>query len=67
MKLVIEINCDNAAFSNDDGDGTAIGPECARILRNIAHSIKDLDSPDGDVIPAIDVNGNRVGSARFID
>ena len=67
MTLKIEIRCDNAAFFNDDGDGKAIGAECARILRNIAHEIKDLDNPDGDTIPAMDANGNRVGSARFVD
>lgn len=49
---------DNAAF--DDGNS---GNECARILRKMADRIEGENCSIGDVTPAIDFNGNKVGSA----
>lgn len=71
MKFVLEIACDNAAFGLDCDD--VVNYECnsevARILRKLA---KQLESevgqarPDFCVFPLIDINGNRVGTARFV-
>ena len=57
----ITIKTDNAAFSNDDGDGKAEGPEVARILRYLADKIEDEADLSGYSAPCLDVNGNKVG------
>lgn len=58
MKLKIEINMDNAAFSPTSGT------EVARILRKLADRIEGEDCTPGDVTPCIDLNGNKVGKAQ---
>lgn len=58
-RATITIKMNNAAFSNDDGEGLARGPELARILRGLADRIADDPDPSG--CPLHDVNGNRVG------
>lgn len=63
MKFVIEIECDNEAF-----DGKAM-KEVARILDSQSHKLKYNDDgaekPDwADTLR--DVNGNRVGTAKFV-
>lgn len=66
MNLTITIRCDNAAFANDDGNGSAMGPECARILNRLAVLLSREDSPaDGWAQPLQDVNGNTMGRAMF--
>lgn len=57
MKSTIEINCDNAAFSDCAGD------EIARILRELADEIELDSEPDSCILR--DVNGNRVGKFTF--
>jgi len=58
MKFELTIDCDNAAFEDD------ATPEVVRILMAV---IKKLESGQRDQIPIHDYNGNRVGSAGFID
>ena len=57
----ITIKTDNAAFSNDDGDGKAEGQEVARILRHLADKVEDATVMTGYSQPCIDANGNTVG------
>lgn len=63
MRVIIEFDCDNAAFSEIDGNGTS--GEIARILRELAEvlEISGLHSER----PLFDVNGNRVGEFRLVD
>ena len=58
MKLKVEIEMDNAAFS-ENGSGT----EVARILQALAKKVdgQDLDESFGTRL--MDVNGNKVGTA----
>lgn len=56
MKFTIEIDCDNAAF--EDGN---LHQEVARILSQVQKQLLD----DRDCIALYDINGNRVGVARF--
>lgn len=58
MKFTLEIDCDNAAFQENDGDQYV---EVARILREAADRIEN----GRDSIALIDLNGNRVGDAAF--
>jgi hypothetical protein len=57
----ITIKTDNAAFSNDDGEGKAEGPEVARILRHLADRVENATVIEGYACPCIDANGNTVG------
>lgn len=63
MKLVIEIDCDNAAF--DDGPETYCGTEVATILRKLATDFHDGDKAWFGIYYAdhnlLDSNGNTVG------
>lgn len=59
MKVLISIDCGNAAF--DDG---MEGVEVARILRELAEKVDERGMREGDVYPARDVNGNRVGELK---
>lgn len=75
MRLTITINCDNAAFCEDDREDVpeghvtgAMRAECARILKRVAQGFEN----DDDVCPAkdddqflFDINGNKVGRAEF--
>jgi len=60
MKLLIEIEMDNAAFE------PCSGTECARILRKLADRIEDEQCTEGDVTPCRDINGNKVGKAEVV-
>ena len=53
MPLTVRIKTDNAAFQGD-----SLGPELARILREIAEKLEG--GRDGG--PVMDANGNRVGA-----
>jgi hypothetical protein len=55
-KLVLEINCDNAAFG-DSPDSDEFGNEVGRILRHAAQMFEDGYA----AVYLNDSNGNRVG------
>lgn len=63
MKLTIEIDCGNAAF--EDSAST----EVANILREYCDKIDGLGRGgiDGLELSLRDHNGNRVGTAKFIN
>jgi hypothetical protein len=62
MKLVIEINMDNAAFV----DAKYNGDEAARILRTLASRLRGINlEAGGDDMNLRDENGNTVGKARI--
>ena len=54
MKVLIEVDTDNAAFADDDS-------ELARVLSDACEQVVDGRVEDGDSVPLFDVNGNRVG------
>ena len=59
MNYKIKINCDNAAFAEDEA------PEIARILEDLAFKLRsDWGTSE---IKLRDINGNIVGSAKMID
>lgn len=65
MKFQLEINCDNAAFGDGDGEHsyeTAVH-EIARILESLAKKLRNGD--EGPIL--MDYNGNRVGTSGFFD
>ena len=55
MKYIIEIFCDNEAFTNQPGT------EIARILRELADKCEESGIPVYSTL--IDINGNKVGKA----
>lgn len=57
MRFTLDINCDNAAFDDDD-----LFHEVARILRDLATKVEDHDA-DRNIL---DVNGNFIGIAELI-
>ena len=62
MKLLIEMDMDNAAFEGNPGW------EASRILRRRLANIESIDANDaGIVFPLMDVNGNRVGQISVLD
>lgn len=63
MRLVIEIDMDNAAFTDEDNGEPCQGPEVARILREYADRV-DLAAPleEGDNGRLRDYNGNTCGT-----
>jgi hypothetical protein len=63
MKFTLEINCDNAAFEDADGNDCAY-PEIARILRELSDKY-DEGRYIGPVVKLRDDNGNTVGEARL--
>ena len=59
MKIIIEIDTDNAAFEEN------VGAEISRILRKLATDIDtEEDFDDGFSKPLNDINGNACGSIR---
>lgn len=59
--LTLEIKTENAAF-----DGMARGPELARIMRNLADELAELeDESEGGEFHLFDLNGNRCGMATL--
>lgn len=62
MKVIIQMDCGNAAFDPENG-----GPatEVARILRNLADQLDQYPEtmPGGPIILR-DINGNLVGGLR---
>lgn len=64
MRLSLEMHLDNDAFN--DGSGGAC--ETARILRQLADSIDNVECLDeGMSFGLRDTNGNRVGAAKVED
>lgn len=61
MKCKIEFNMDNAAFNDCNA-----GAEVARILANLASKYEDYASLTGVENAIMDVNGNKIGCAKFI-
>ena len=60
MRFTLEMACDNAAFIDA---GASV--EAARILRDLADKLeRDGDQRDRVLL---DINGNRIGVARFED
>ncbi len=61
MKLIVEINLDNAAF-----DETV---EAARIIRKVADRVDGCDyrATNGDQWNLFDSNGNKVGEAKVVE
>ncbi len=64
MRLTITIECDNAAFYNEDAQSDA-GPEIARILRRYAGEADIHTLVPGDETTLRDINGNTVGQAKI--
>lgn len=60
MTLVINIECDNAAF-----DGHLRKVECLRILADVRRDLRTERLVPGDPVVLYDVNGNGVGRAEF--
>lgn len=52
--FTLTIDCDNDAFSPDEGDGI---PEIARILRHVADKVESRRVHGG----IMDINGSKVG------
>ena len=62
MRLALEIEMDNAAFENHNGN------ECARILRQLAEDrIRPNELEVGDSFTLMDYNGNKVGTAYVFE
>lgn len=60
MKILIEINCDNEAFTN------AQCREISHILQDLAQFVECSDLPyDADPKPLYDSNGNKVGFLKI--
>lgn len=62
MRIVIEINCDNAAFDNGS-------EELGRILRRVSDRLKRgaIDLSLNNTEALMDVNGNKVGSLQVLE
>lgn len=60
MKLVIEIQMDNAAFENDNEIGRIVQEYGQKLVNN------PLYVKPGASYPFFDINGNFVGSASFV-
>ena len=60
MKLKLSITCDNSAFHNVNGN------ELSRIFERLSINLKDQEWHAGDIINLRDINGNKVGEAKFI-
>lgn len=64
MRFVLEIECDNAAFAGDDDELAVVqAQEVSRILRRAAEQVEE----GAEYVRLKDINGNRVGTARFIE
>lgn len=63
MKFVLAIQCDNAAFGDEDDEDrdTVLAAEVASILKNTARRIED----GSEYMRLHDSNGNAVGVAQF--
>ncbi len=62
MRLTITIDCDNAAFDDDEG---CCGAEVARILHRLADGFSESDAAgiaDESGLKLRDSNGNTVGA-----
>lgn len=58
MRFKLEIKMDNAAFEEPSGT------ELARILRDLADDLAEMDCFPGYSKTLMDINGNRVGQAK---
>lgn len=61
MSIKLEIKTDNAAFED------APGWEIARILMELAHRVEHLGPGQSISIPAVDINGNKVGRLETVE
>lgn len=66
-KFTLEIECDNAAFTNEEGDpcATSAMQEVGRILEMIARKLRRTDQTGDDWAGILDGNGNRVGAWNY--
>jgi len=62
MRITIEIDCDNAAFT----DGMT-GDEAALILHKLASYLRGTSVEDADEIALRDSNGNTCGKVTVTD
>lgn len=60
MKFNLEIQCDNASFGEDAEER---GIEVASILRDAADHLEG----GAQELPLFDINGNRVGTATYVE
>lgn len=58
MKFTLTINCDNAAFTDEETGAPYPAPEIARLLRVAAERVETYYRENG---PLVDYNGNTVG------
>lgn len=66
-RFQVALSTAGAAFS-DDGFHPGLGPELARILRDLADTLEERGVVDDFfIIRLFDVNGNRVGFAGLDD
>lgn len=61
MRFILEIDCDNDAFSAD-----AATQEVARMLKATGKYLERCNPPASDEISLRDSNGNTVGRAYFV-
>ena len=59
MKFKIEIECDNDAFYDPEF-------EVVRILQDVRERIQHGDANLNRTVMLYDINGNRVGEARWV-
>ncbi len=60
MRVVVEVNVDNAAFEDDPG-------EIVRVIHKGGdHAYQMLQGGTVDEVPLRDVNGNTVGAVRLL-
>lgn len=68
MKFLLEIRCDNAAFTDESGDDEPTIAEVARILEVAAKRLQSAGViSTTELMPLVDMNGNRVGHFEFED
>lgn len=60
MRFTLTIDCDNAAFEDDDS-------ELARIIRDVAKRVEGLSTTAAFEGTASDINGNTVGKFEMED
>lgn len=62
MKFKLEIACDNAAFGDTEFDRET---EVARILQTAVNRLENGSASSTLVL--MDINGNKVGTAEFVE
>ena len=66
-QFTLEIECDNAAFSDEDGVTCSVSAkqEVGRILAVLARKMERSHEAGDDWAGILDSNGNRVGGWNF--